>query len=140
MKLYETVFVVNPEIPLKDAQEISEKYQELIKNNSGEVTEAQAWGKLKLAYEVKGFKEGLYFMVRFNSTPELLPELEQKYKYDENVIRHAIVHVDGKKFRLKKKKKENKERSGKSTPESGKEETAQQNSQVSEEQNNENSS
>ncbi len=106
MRLYETVFVVNPELPLKDAQELSEKYQEIIKKNTGEIVNTETWGKLRLAYDVQGHREGLYFLIQFKSDTELLPELEKRFKYDDNVMRHAIIHLDGKKFKLRKKSDE----------------------------------
>lgn len=106
MRLYETVFVVNPELPLKDAQELSEKYQEIIKKNTGEIVNTETWGKLRLAYEVQGHREGLYFLIQFKSDTELLPELEKRFKYDDNVMRYAIIHLDGKKFKLRKKSDE----------------------------------
>lgn len=118
MNLYETVLLVNPELPLKDAQELSEKYQELIKKQNGEIVNTEAWGKLRLAYEVEGHKEGLYFLIQFKSDTPVLQELEKRFKYDDNVLRQALVRIDGKKFKLKKKsdEKEKKERARKGSP------------------------
>ncbi|HCW92258.1 MAG TPA: 30S ribosomal protein S6 [Flexistipes sinusarabici] len=118
MNLYETVLLVNPELPLKDAQELSEKYQELIKKQNGEIVNTEAWGKLRLAYEVEGYKEGLYFLIQFKSEAPVLQELEKRFKYDDNVLRQALVRIDGKKFKLKKKsdEKEKKERARKGSP------------------------
>jgi len=143
MNLYETVLLVNPELPLKDAQELSEKYQELIKKQKGEIVNTEAWGKLRLAYEVQDHKEGLYFLIQFNSETSVLNELEKRIKYDDNILRHSLVKIDGKKFKLKKKsdEKEKKERPRKGSPEDTEEEapkeetvkTAEENSTTSEE-------
>ncbi len=116
MRLYETVFVVNPELPLKDAQDLSEKFQDIIKKNAGEIVNTETWGKLRLAYDVHGHKEGLYFLIQFNADTELLPELERRFKYDDNVMRHAIVHLDGKKFKLRKKSDEKDKKDGSRNP------------------------
>ncbi|TYB32372.1 MAG: 30S ribosomal protein S6 [Flexistipes sinusarabici] len=118
MNLYETVLLVNPELPLKDAQELSEKYQQLIKKQNGEIVNTEAWGKLRLAYEVEGHKEGLYFLIQFKSDTSVLQELEKRFKYDDNILRQALVKIDGKKFKLRKKsdEKEKKERARKGSP------------------------
>lgn len=128
MNLYETVLLVNPELPLKEAQELSEKYQELIKNKEGEIVNTEAWGKLRLAYEVENHKEGLYFLIQFNSETSVLDELQTRFKYDDNVLRHSLVKIDGKKFKLRKKsdEKDKKERPRKGSPKDAEEAAAKE--------------
>lgn len=103
MRTYETLFIVNPDLTQENAAFIFEKFKTLITENGGEIINDEAWGKLKLAYEIKRKSEGYYFLIQFNSDANFPAELEKRFRYDESVIRFIVIKIDGKKFKLKKR-------------------------------------
>jgi len=103
MRTYETLFIVNPDLTQEDAVAVFEKFKTLVTENGGEIINDEAWGKLKLAYEIERKTEGYYFLIQFNSDVNVPAELEKRFKYDESVIRFIVIKIDGKKFKLKKR-------------------------------------
>ena len=104
MRTYETIFVLNPELGTDAVAEQIEFYKDNITKNGGEIVSLEQWGKLTLAYKIENFSEGIYVLIQFNAEMDYLPELERRYKYYELVLRHVIVMIDGKKFKLKPRK------------------------------------
>ena len=104
MRTYETVFIIKPDLGPEALNEQIEFYKENITKNGGEILSVEPWGKLTLAYKVERYSEGVYVLIQFNADIAYIAELERRYKFNENVLRHAIVMIDEKKFKLKPRK------------------------------------
>ena len=48
-------------------------------------------GKRRLAYEINKIRDGIYVLVHFNATPEVVAELDRVMKISDEVIRFLIV-------------------------------------------------
>lgn len=90
VKKFESVIIVKPTIADEDS--ILYKYNKLIKDN-GILEKIDKLGKKKLAYEIKGYKEGIYIVFYFNSDFELVKKLEEEYRKDDNVIKFITVRM-----------------------------------------------
>jgi small subunit ribosomal protein S6 len=115
MPTYESIFVCPLDLPPEELEELVRKFEKIITQGGGEVISCDKLGCRKLAYEIKGYKEGVMYCLNFNSPPNLIRELEKNYRVTDKVIRHLIVKVD------KKKLKEEKVTSEESKAEEGKE-------------------
>ena len=71
MNKYESVVIVNPNLEEESIKNLEKKFSDLI-NTDGNVTSVEEMGKRKLAYEIKKQKEGFYFVIKFESKPELI--------------------------------------------------------------------
>ena len=49
------------------------------------------WGKRKLAYPIGRKEQGVYVILRYQTEPERLTELERLARIDEQVLRHLTV-------------------------------------------------
>jgi small subunit ribosomal protein S6 len=49
------------------------------------------WGKRKLAYPIGKKEQGIYVLLRYETEPERLNELERLARIDEQVLRHLTV-------------------------------------------------
>lgn len=88
------VYILKPDIDEERyAQEIS-RFEELIKQEGGEVREVEEWGKQTLAYEIQHYDQGYYVLMDFALDPQGLPRLEERFKLDDVVLRHQIVRLD----------------------------------------------
>jgi small subunit ribosomal protein S6 len=94
VRQYEFMYIIRPDLDEEATNAVVEKYNQLITNNGGEVVNSSRWGKRRLAYEVKDFKEGIYMLVHFNSEPATERELERVLKISDDVIRHLITRKD----------------------------------------------
>ncbi|MGI6113019.1 MAG: 30S ribosomal protein S6 [Mahellales bacterium] len=94
MNKYETIFIINPELDEEATKAVVEKFQNLITDLGGQVDNTDEWGKRKLAYLVKDFKEGYYVLMNFTAAPTVPQELERVYKITDDIIRYLIVRQD----------------------------------------------
>lgn len=95
MREYETVFILHPEIDETGIEREIESIRKTIEEGQGEVTGVYKWGRRKLAYPIVKVNEGFYTLIRFRSGPEVLKELDRRYKINESVLRHLTVHSSG---------------------------------------------
>jgi small subunit ribosomal protein S6 len=104
MPTYETIFVCPPDLSAEELEELVKKFEKIISQGQGEIISCDKLGRRKLAYELKGYKEGFMYCLIFNSPPNLIPELENNYRVTDKVIRHLIVKLDRKKLKEKEEK------------------------------------
>jgi small subunit ribosomal protein S6 len=79
--------------------------KELITNGKGTVDKADKWGTRKLAYRVQKYNEGVYVLLQFSSSPELVKEIERRMRVTDMVIKFITVRIDEKAKKIEKRKK-----------------------------------
>ena len=93
-KKYELALILKPDL----SEEIFNNEMENVKNMIGQsgavIEKIDAWGKKKLAYEIKKFSEGNYNFIIFSAESNVPADLESKLRINENVIRFLIVNHD----------------------------------------------
>lgn len=96
MNKYESMVVIHAGMQESDAALENEKIVNFIKENDGKFLETDVWGKRVLAYEIKKYKEGYYFVNYFLLSPEKIQVLDRFYRLNENIIRHNIIKLKNK--------------------------------------------
>ncbi len=86
MKKYESTVILKPDITETKKDEIIEKLKILTKD-----VEIDELGKRTLAYEVKGYKEGIYIVFNFKSTNKINRELEDFFRDNVNILKYIIL-------------------------------------------------
>ncbi len=94
MTKYEAFYIVKPELADDDVQKIADRFKSLIEDKGGSVEKAAKWDKRKLAYEVKGFKEGNYILMNFEAPPQLPKEVNRLMNISDDIIRHRIYKIE----------------------------------------------
>ena len=51
-------------------------------------------GQRELAYEIRKFKTGYYYLFVVEATPEAVAEFDRVVRINENLLRHLIVKVE----------------------------------------------
>jgi small subunit ribosomal protein S6 len=87
---YEAFYIVKPELNDGDVQKIADRYKGVVEQHGGTVESAAKWDKRKLAYEIKGYKEGNYVLMHFESSASTPSELNRLLGINDDVIRHRI--------------------------------------------------
>jgi small subunit ribosomal protein S6 len=90
MKKYEVMYIVKP-AEEEAVEAVVAKFENLIKNNGGTIDKIDRWGKRRLAYEIKDFNEGVYFVVYFTAAASVVAELERVMKITDEILRHMVV-------------------------------------------------
>ncbi len=106
MRTYEVLFIVRPDYEEEQISSVIARYKDVIANDQGVVTTAEKWAKRRLAYEVAGFREGLYIIMTFEGTPDIAAELDRLMKIDQEVLRHMISRIDNIPNRVAEPRKE----------------------------------
>jgi len=91
---YELVLVVSPQADSDGATAVLQRVKRFVAEHGGAVTEEEQWGLRRLAYPIKKFREGNYFLTRFRLEPNDAKELEEAIKLSEQVIRHLLLKVE----------------------------------------------
>ncbi|AWB46705.1 30S ribosomal protein S6 [Paenibacillus sp. CAA11] len=90
MRKYEVMYIIRPDVEQEAVQATVEKFQGIIQNG-GEITKHDVMGKRRLAYEINKFRDGVYVLVNFTATPDVVNELERILKISDEIIRYLIT-------------------------------------------------
>ena len=105
MRVYEELFILKPDTVEEEVDGFVEQIQHVITNGKGTVAKTDKWGVRKLAYRVQKYSEGLYVLIQFSSTPDLVKEVERRMRVADQVIKFITVRIDEKQKKIDKRKK-----------------------------------
>ena len=91
MHEYETVFILDPGLDENQVNEEVERAQSLISSHGGTIVNVERWGRKRLAYEIRKKRDGVYTMIKHESTGEVVKELERRLRLNDNVMRVMTV-------------------------------------------------
>ena len=64
MNLYETIYILKPDMEEEAIKAAVERFKNIIEEN-GEMDTIDEWGKRKLAYPIQYYKEGYYVYMKY---------------------------------------------------------------------------
>src|SRR5579862_6890536 len=105
MRVYEELFIVKPDAPEEEVDAYVGQVKDLITNGKGTIDKVDKWGLRKLAYKLGKYNEGIYVLVQFSSSPELVKEVERRMRVTDLVIKFITVRIDEKLKKIEKRKK-----------------------------------
>lgn len=92
---YETIIIFNGKYTEDKYNTLVEKYtNKLVFELKAHITKIDKIGKKKLAYEIKGIKEGWYVIFTYETKPDIIPELEKIMRTDSAVIKFLTIKRD----------------------------------------------
>lgn len=92
---YETIIIFNGKYTEDKYNTLVEKYtNKLVFDLKAHITKIDKLGKKKLAYEIKGIKEGWYVIFTYKTKPDIIPELEKIMRTDSAVIKFLTIRRD----------------------------------------------
>jgi small subunit ribosomal protein S6 len=97
MRKYECMYILDPALSDEDQQSFIERFRNLVAENGGTVDAVDKWERRRLAYEVKGKREGIYVVMNFSGEPATEAELGRILGITDGILRHIIVRTDTKK-------------------------------------------
>jgi len=87
MRRYESVWVVNGDLPDEEVKSAIDKFSKIISSQGGTLVGQDEWGRRKLSYKIQGTIRGYYVLADFAGTSETVKELERNYRIDDRIIR-----------------------------------------------------
>jgi small subunit ribosomal protein S6 len=87
MRRYESVWVVNGDLPDEEVKAAIDKFSRIISATEGILVGLEEWGRKKLSYKIQGATRGFYILVDYAGTPATVKELERNYRIDDRIVR-----------------------------------------------------
>ena len=86
--------VVSPEVQEDAMPTEIDRLSQFITEHGGSIENQDMWGKRRLAYPIRRFREGQYILTHFQMDPTASKDLDSQLKINENILRHLIVRRD----------------------------------------------
>jgi small subunit ribosomal protein S6 len=102
MRIYEVIFIIRPDIPEDETEQIISQMEAIITDGGGTIRKTDRMGRRKLAYLVRRFREGQYVLLDIECGVAAVNELERRLKVIEPVIKYQTVRIDEALKRAKK--------------------------------------
>ena len=103
-RIYEVVFIIDPDTPDEDIKRLTENLQGIITDQGGTITKSEIMGRRQLAYQIGRKNEGVYVLFEVEGTGREIAELERRMRVSDQVIRYLTVRVDEERRRAEKLK------------------------------------
>lgn len=95
MNKYEIMFIIQPSLEADNLKKVVQELEKVLTNNKATITLSKELGQKELAYEIKGYKSGYYFLYNIESSNDAaVQEFDRIALINENVIRHLILNLD----------------------------------------------
>ena len=93
MNYYEHTLIAKQDLPESQNKKLVDKYENIIKKNSGKIVKTEEWGLMNFARTIKNNKRGFYFHIKFEGIGKTIEELEKAENIDDKLIRYLTVKV-----------------------------------------------
>lgn len=87
MSVYDTTFVLNPQLEEAGLDQRVKEVVDLIGANGGTMVKENRLGMRKLAYEINKLTQGYYVSLVYEGEGNLVNELEHRFRMDDNCLR-----------------------------------------------------
>lgn len=93
-QLYEGMYILSPALSEDARKKALEKITGGIADQGGEVHKVHDQGRKKLAYEIRGSREGYYYLLYFTAPTTKLGELWRDYHLNEDLLRFMTLKAE----------------------------------------------
>lgn len=91
---YETLYLVRPDLSSEDLTKIQEKLSNSITSNEGEILKSEKWADRDLAYKIKDYSKGAYYILEYSTLPEGATQVEKHLTFhNTEVLRFITVNL-----------------------------------------------
>ncbi len=94
MRRYETIVIVDADVPEDDRTSLTDRIKEIIPQQEGVFLKEDLWGTKKLAYEIKKKSRGYYARYDYCGMGPVVDELERFFRIDDRVLKYLTVQLD----------------------------------------------
>jgi len=91
---YELMYIVSPEVEEEDLEAVVVRIGQMITDGGGEVLHVESWGRKRLAYQIRRFREGNYILAYFQLDPAAVLQLRARLALTEEVIRYLLLRTE----------------------------------------------
>lgn len=93
-QLYEGMYILNSTLSEDARAKALEKITSGIENKGGKIHKSHDQGRRKLAYEIRGAREGHYYLLYFTAPTSAIAELWKEYHLNEDLLRFLTLQTE----------------------------------------------
>ncbi|HSN41429.1 MAG TPA: 30S ribosomal protein S6 [Burkholderiales bacterium] len=94
MRHYEIVFIVHPD-QSEQVPAMVERYRQMVTGKNGKIHRLEDWGRRQMTYPIEKVHKAHYVLMNIECDQETLDELEHAFKFNDAVLRHLTVKMNG---------------------------------------------
>ena len=95
MRKYEIMFIVKPTLSEDEKKSVVSKFVKVLTDNKATITNEKDLGQRELAYEIKDFKSGFYYLVNLEANDDAaIAEFDRQAKNTSDIVRHLITRIE----------------------------------------------
>ena len=94
VRKYEVMVILDPSLDERTVAPSLDTYLNVVRQDGGQVTNVDVWGKRRLAYEIAKNPEGIYAVVDLEAEPATVKELDRQLTLNESVLRTKVIRPD----------------------------------------------
>lgn len=95
MKNYEIMFIVRPTLSEDETKKVIDNFGKILTDNGATIVDSKDMGQRELAYEIKKFKSGYYYVYVIEANDDkAIKEFDRLALISGDVIRHLITKIE----------------------------------------------
>ena len=92
MKNYEIMYIIRTTISEDEIKNVAKSFEKVLTDNGAKIVDVNEWGQRELAYEIKDYKSGYYYVINIEATDDkAINEFDRIARNSKDVIRHLIT-------------------------------------------------
>lgn len=95
MRKYEIMFIVKPTLSEEEKKKVIDRFIKVLTDNKATIINEKDLGQRELAYEIKDFKSGFYYLVNLEANDDAaVSEFDRQAKNTSDIVRHLITRIE----------------------------------------------
>ena len=94
MRRYETIAILDPDLPEEGRAPVFDRLTQLIPAQNGFLVKLDEWGSRRLAYDIKKKTRGYYLCIDLCGDGAVVNEMERFFRIDDRVLKYMTVVLD----------------------------------------------
>ncbi|MEG1647452.1 MAG: 30S ribosomal protein S6 [Bacilli bacterium] len=95
MRNYEIMFIVRPTLGEDEIKKTALNFEKILTDNGATIKDVKEVGQRELAYEIKKFNSGYYYIYTISSNDDkAIKEFDRLALISGDIIRHLITKVE----------------------------------------------
>lgn len=91
MNKYEGIFIFKADLDEKKLGDECAGVEQTIEKHKGKIEKSENWGKKRLTYTIKKFREGFFLYLVFEAEPGSIKTFTEIFKINNNILRTQIT-------------------------------------------------
>lgn len=105
-RTYEVIFIVRPDMVDEETDKLVAGLESVASGSGATLRKVDRLGRRRLAYRVRGFREGNYVLFDLETSgPDAIGELQRRLRISEPVIKYLAVRTDELEKHLEKRRR-----------------------------------